>query len=221
MADADPRLAAMATLTRADAGRVGLRLEAFTVAWMAAEAGLAIAAGVLARSVLLTAFGFDSVIELVSGAVLFWRFRVEVQGRDADRVEAAERQVERIAAMLLVLLCAYVLITSAVGLALRAKPEGSALGLVVAAAAVLVMPLLARRKRRLDAVLNSAALRADIVETMTCAYMAAATLTGVALNLVFGWWWADYVGALVLLVWLLRETREAIAEVREAGGHQH
>jgi len=87
-------------------------------------------------------------------------------------------------------------------------------GVVVSAAAVLVMPFLAWRKRRVNATLASAALRADIAETLTCAYMAAATLAGTALNLMVGWWWAEYVAALVLLVFIVIETREAIEAAR-------
>jgi divalent metal cation (Fe/Co/Zn/Cd) transporter len=76
------------------------------------------------------------------------------------------------------------------------------------------MPLLAWRKRRVNATLGSAALRADIAETLTCAYMAAATLAGTALNLIVGWWWAEYVAALVLLVFVVIETREAVEAAR-------
>jgi divalent metal cation (Fe/Co/Zn/Cd) transporter len=89
----------------------------------------------------------------------------------------------------------------------------------VSAAAVLVMPILAWRKRRANAVIGSAALRADIAETVTCAYMAAATLAGAGLNLVFGWWWAEYVGALALLVFIVIETREAVEAARGGGSH--
>ena len=195
--------------------RAGVRVEAFTVAWMVVESVVAIGAGVLARSVLLTAFGFDSVIELLSGVALLWRLRVEALGGDRARVERTEGLVTRISAVLLLLLCVYVLLSSIVGLLLRLAPEGSVGGLVVAFAAVVAMPLLALRKRQVNRTLDSAALRADIVETLTCAYMAAATLVGVGLNLVFHWWWADYLAALVLLFWLVQETREAIEAARE------
>jgi len=88
------------------------------------------------------------------------------------------------------------------------------LGVAVSAIAVVVMPLLAWRKRRVNAILDSAALRADIAETLTCAYMAAATLAGTALNLIAGWWWAEYVAALALLVFIVMETREAVEAAR-------
>jgi divalent metal cation (Fe/Co/Zn/Cd) transporter len=181
---------------------------------MAAEAVLAIGAGIVARSVLLTAFGFDSVIELISGGTLLWRLSSESRGASTERVERVERRATRISAVLLVLLCAYVVLVGFGGLVAKLRPEASVLGVGVAAAAVLVMPLLAWRKRRANLVIGSPALRADIAETITCAYLAAATLVGAGLNLVAGWWWAEYVAALVLLVFIVMETKEAIESAR-------
>jgi divalent metal cation (Fe/Co/Zn/Cd) transporter len=194
--------------------RAGVRLEVFTVAWMAVEAVLAIGAGISARSVLLTAFGFDSVIELLSGVTLLWWLSAEARGSGTSQIEGMERRATQISAALLVLLSGYLVFTGVGGLVLRLHPEGSALGVLVSAAAVVVMPLLAWRKRRVNATLGSAALRADIAETLTCAYMAAATLAGTALNLLVGWWWAEYAAALVLLVFVVMETREAIEAAR-------
>jgi divalent metal cation (Fe/Co/Zn/Cd) transporter len=199
---------------RTDAVRIGVRLELITVVWMAVEAVLAIGAGVVARSVLLTAFGFDSVIELISGGTLLWRLSSEARGATSERMESLERRATRISAGLLVLLCAYVVLVGFGGLVAKLRPEASVLGVGVAAAAVLVMPLLAWRKRRVNLVIGSPALRADIAETITCAYLAAATLAGAGLNLIAGWWWAEYVAALVLLVFIAMETREAIESAR-------
>ena len=208
-------------MSRAEASRAGVRIEAVAAVWMAIEATVAIASGIVARSVLLTAFGLDSVIELLSAAALFWRLRIEAQGGDVERVEATEARVTRISAILLALLCLYVLMSSAAGLLLRLEPEGSLVGLVIAMTAVIAMPVLAWRKARVNGTLDSATLRADVAETLTCAYMAAATLIGVTLNLLFHWWWADYLMALVLLFWLVRETREAIEAARESRQTEH
>jgi divalent metal cation (Fe/Co/Zn/Cd) transporter len=202
--------------TRAATVRIGLRLEVFTVVWMALEAVLAIGAGVAARSLLLTAFGFDSVIELLSGVTLLWWLSAESRGSGTSRIEGMERRATRISAVLLVLLSGYLVLTGVGGLLLRLHPEGSVLGVAVSAAAVVVMPMLAWRKRRVNATLDSAALRADIAETLTCAYMAAATLAGTALNLLAGWWWAEYVAALALLVFIVMETREAVEAARSS-----
>ena len=194
--------------------RTGVRLEIFTVAWMAVEAVLAIGAGIAARSVLLTAFGFDSVIELLSGVTLLWWLSAEARGAATARIEGMEHRAIQISAALLVLLCGYVVLTGVAGLLLRLHPEGSVLGVATSAAAVVVMPLLAWRKLRVNKTLDSPALRADIAETLTCAYMAAATLVGTALNLLAGWWWAEYVAALALLVFIVLETREALEAAR-------
>ena len=195
---------------RRAAVRVGVRLELITVVWMAVEAVVAIAAGIAARSVLLTAFGFDSVIELISGGTLLWRLSSEARGATSERIEAVERRATWISAVLLGLLCIYLIGVGLAGLLARLRPEGSALGVGVAAAAVVVMPLLAWRKRRANVAIGSSALRADVAETITCAYMAAATLAGTALNLIAGLWWAEYAAALVLLIFIGMETKEAI-----------
>jgi divalent metal cation (Fe/Co/Zn/Cd) transporter len=133
-------------------------------------------------------------------------------------VERIEHRATVISAALLVLLSAYLVLVGLGGLLARVHPEGSALGVAVAAAAALVMPVLAWRKRRVNAVIDSAALRADITETITCAYMAVATLAGAGLNLLFGLWWAEYAAALGLLVFIVIETREALEAAR--GGQE-
>jgi len=197
---------------RAEAVRAGVRLEIVTVVWMAAEAVLAIAAGIAARSVLLTAFGFDSVIELLSGVTLLWRLSSE--GRGSPRMETIERRATVISAALLVLLTVYLVLVGLGGVVAQVHPSASALGVAVSAAAVLAMPILAWRKRTANLLIGSAALRADIAETITCAYMAAATLAGAGLNLLFGLWWAEYAAALALLVFIVMETREALEAAR-------
>jgi divalent metal cation (Fe/Co/Zn/Cd) transporter len=194
---------------RGAAVKRGVRLEILTIAWMIAEAALAIGAGIAARSVLLTAFGFDSVIELLSGIVLLRRLNFEALGRSPDGVERMERATARISAVLLVLLCVYVVVTSAAGLLVGLKPEGSSVGIAVAAAALVVMPLLALAKARANRVIRSASLRADIAETITCAYLAAVTLAGIGLSALLGTWWLQYIAAIALLIWLVPETREA------------
>ena len=197
-------------MARDQAVRRGVRLEVVTVAWMVAEAVIAVGAGLAAKSVLLTAFGFDAAVELLSGIVLLQLLTTEAGGADSLRVERLERTTTRISAVLLVVLCAYVVLTSVAGLAIRIKPDPSPVGLGVTAVALVAMPLLARAKRGVNRVINSASLRADIAETISCAYLAAITLAGLGLSMAFGWWWAEYVAAFALLIWLVPETREAV-----------
>lgn len=204
---------------RAVAIRRGIRLETFTVVWMALEAVLAIGAGIAARSVLLTAFGADSLIELLSGATLLWRLRAEAAGRSDARLDLVERRAVWISAVLLILLCTYVALTSIAGFVLRIEPERSWLGVAVSATAVVVMPWLAARKRTANRTIQSAALRADIAESATCAYLAGVTLIGAAINAIIGLWWIEYMAALVLLRWLLPEAREALEAARAGKAH--
>ena len=203
------------TVKRTAAIRTGVRLEVLTVGWMAVEAVLAIGAGVAAGSVLLVAFGADSVIELLSGATLLWRLQRESRGGSLETVETAERGAVRVSAVLLSLLCVYVLVSSLAGLLVGIHPARSWPGLAVAAAALVLMPLLAWRKRVVNQTLGSPALRADIAESACCAYLAAVTLAGVAVDGLTGWWWVEYVAAFGLLRWLLPEAREAIEAARE------
>ena len=198
--------------------RRGVRLEVITVVWMLVEGVVAIAAGVAAGSALLTAFGLDSVIELTSGSVLLWRLSVEARGAEVERVERVEQRAKRFAASLLALLCLYVLASSIFGLATRSKPDSSIAAIVIAVAAVIVMPSLGVSKRRAAERIDSDALRADAAESFTCGYMAAAVLVGVTLNALLHWWWAEDIAALVFLFWLVGETRNAFEEAREGVG---
>lgn len=194
--------------------RAGVRIELVTIVWMLAEMAVALAAGLLAGSVLLVAFSADSLIELVTGGVLLWRLAAEARNGSLERVERVERQAAWVTAVALALLCSYVLVSTGLGLARGAHPTSSPLGIGVAAAAVVVMPLLALIKRGLADRLGSAALRADAACSLTCAYLASTVIVGLALNAAVGWWWADSVAALALLYWLGREACEALRAAR-------
>ena len=136
----------MTDTTRREAAiRAGVRAEAITIVWMIIEAALAVIAGVKARSVLVTAFGIDSVIELLSAVVVLWRIK-----NDSSRVETVERRAATMSGVLLVLLCLYIVASSAFGLVRHIDPEQTTLGLVIAALAVVLMPLLAAWKRRIN-----------------------------------------------------------------------
>jgi divalent metal cation (Fe/Co/Zn/Cd) transporter len=181
---------------------------------MVMEMAISIAAGIAARSVLLTAFGMDSLIELISGGILLWRLLVESRGGDLERIEQAEHRADWVVAISLGLLSAYVAISSSYGLISRSKPESSIIGMGVSVAAILIMPYLAITKRRISKRINSEALAGDAINSITCAYMAGTVLVGLGLNYLFGWWWVQYAAAIVFLFWLMRETWEAFNEAR-------
>ena len=187
--------------------RRAITLEGITVGYNAAEGVVAIVAGLAAGSVALTGFGVDSVIEVTSGAVVWWRLRAELGSTALGR--SAEARAARWAGILLLALGAYIVLESGRRLLTQDRPAESAVGIVLTALSLVVMPLLARAKLRLANALQSRALRADTHETFICAWLALTTLIGLGLNAVFGWWWADPVAALAMVPLIVREGLEA------------
>ncbi len=195
--------------------QAGIRIEVITVIWMVIEMIVSVAAGLAAGSILLIAFGIDSLIELIGGGILLWRLNVEARNGSSELVERAEHRAAWIVAVCLALLCLYVLLSAIYGLLVRSHPETSVAGMIVSALAVLMMPYLAFAKRRVAARIHSDALAADAVNSITCGYMAGTVLIGLVANAAFGWWWAEGIAALIFLFWLGRETVEAFHEARE------
>jgi divalent metal cation (Fe/Co/Zn/Cd) transporter len=185
----------------------GIRLEYITVGWNVVEGAVAVLAGLLAGSVALVGFGVDSAIESSSGAVLLWRLRAEQTGKNIER---AEQTALKLVGASLLLLAAYVTFNAIKTLVTREQPQRSILGIVLSVLSLIVMPLLARAKRRTAAELNSAALHADSRQTSICAYLSAILLGGLLLNAALGWWWADPVGALAMVPIIVQEGREAL-----------
>ncbi len=187
--------------------RRGLQLNALTIVYNALEAIVSLVAGVAAGSVALIGFGADSLIEVSSAFAAQWRLR-----RDADtqRRAYAERNTLRIVGWCFIALAAYVAIDSGKTLWLRQAPATSVAGIAITALSVIVMPLLARAKRRVARGLSSAALRADATQTSLCAYLSAITLGGLILNALLGWWWADPFAALCMVPIIAKEGLEAI-----------
>ena len=183
---------------------IARRLEYATLSWNVVEATVSIAAGLLAGSVALLGFGVDAFIESVSGAVLLWRLQVGALG------ESRERAALRLVGVSFLLLAAYVLFEAAMSLLRREPPEPSTIGIVIATVSLVVMPLLARAKRRVAARMNSRALAADSRQTQLCAYLSAILLVGLALNHLFGWWWSDPLAALVMVPIIAREGVQAL-----------
>jgi divalent metal cation (Fe/Co/Zn/Cd) transporter len=192
--------------------RAGVTVEWVTVGWMVIEALVGLGAGFAVGSIALVAFGIDSLIELVSAGALLWRLTLEHAHPTVapERVERAERVASRIVGWSLLALAAYVVMQSGYNLWTRAMPEVSSAGLALAAAALIVMPVLVRIKLRVATSINSAALRGDAMCGVVCAYMAATLLAGLALRAAFGWWWADPLAALGLVYFIAREGREAL-----------
>src|ERR1019366_7019142 len=143
-----------------------IRIQALTLVWMSVEAVVSLGAAWTARSPTLLGFGGDSAVELLSAAVVLWRFYSPSRG------DHAERQAARIAGGLLFVLAAFVALASVFTLLGHVEARSSPIGIVVLILAAVVMPWLAKQKRRLSAATSSAALRADAAESAVCGYLA-------------------------------------------------
>ena len=167
---------------------------------MTVEAAVAIAAGIIASSIALVGFGLDSVIEFCAAIIVIWQLRGG---------EGRETRAVRLIGVTFFVLAAYLIVEGIRNLAGHVRPEQSVPGLVVTAAALMVMPLLALAKHRTGQALRNRTLMADAVESAFCAFTSAAALLGIILNTALGWWWADPAAGLVIAVLAVKEGLEA------------
>jgi divalent metal cation (Fe/Co/Zn/Cd) transporter len=183
-----------------DVSRRVVRVQVITLIWMSVEAIVSLGSAWTSHSPALLAFGGDSLIELLSAAVVFWRFRFAL----------GEARASRIAGGLLLALAGFVALTSVLNLFGYREAQRSLVGIGILLAAAIMMPWLARRKRKLAVIMPSAALKADAAESALCGYMAWIALAGLAVNGVWGKSWADPVAALALTPLILREGWKAV-----------
>jgi divalent metal cation (Fe/Co/Zn/Cd) transporter len=186
--------------------RRGFWLEYASMAWMTAEAAVAVTAGILASSVALTGFGLDSVIEFFAAAIVIWQLRGEIAGRER------ETRAVRLIGVTFFALAVYLVVAGIRDLVTSAQPRQSVPGLAIATAALLVMPGLAMAQRLTGRALGNRTLVADSAETAFCAATSAATLLGVDLNAWVGWWQADPIAGLAIAALAVKEGLEAFED---------
>jgi divalent metal cation (Fe/Co/Zn/Cd) transporter len=180
------------------------RVQIVTIVWMSVEAAVSLFAAWQARSSALLAFGGDSAIELFSAVVVLWRFRATAAHGDV------EKRAARVAGALLFALAAFVAVTSVTSLLGYSEPKPTVPGIAILVAAAVIMPWLAKEKRRLSRATGSATLMADSVQSALCAYLSFIALAGLAINAIWRVKWADPVAALVVLPLIVWEGREAM-----------
>ncbi len=180
-----------------------VRLELLTVGSNAVEGAVAVAAGIGASSIALIGFGLDSFVEVSAALVVLWQFF----GIPQDR----EQRALRLIGASFFLLAAYVTATSVRDLVTQAEPHPTTVGIVLTAVSLVVMPLLARAKRRTGREIGSRTMVADSQQTRLCAYLSATTLAGLTANATLGWWWADPLAALAIAALAATEGRETWA----------
>jgi divalent metal cation (Fe/Co/Zn/Cd) transporter len=210
-----PKVAAYAFDMAVSTARLTLLQEArlaqvLTVAWMVVEAAIAIAAGIVARSVALTAFGVDSGVELFSSVVVLHRLWQRSESEERGSLSGGERRASRLVGYALYGLIAYIVLSAVVSLVLRIEPQRSPVGIGLTIASLGIMAALWRWRLALADRLGSPALRGDAACSMVCLYMAAVALAGLVMNQLFGLWWADPLAAVALIWWIRGEAREAV-----------
>lgn len=192
----------------------GINIEIVSILWMLVEAAVAIRAGIIAHSLALTAFGADSIIELVASTILLWRLYVESSGASLARVKQAEKRASWVVGVALLALAGYIVVSAAFDLWTRSGSEKSMLGLALAIASGMIMPYLSREKKRIGTEIGSKALRADGSCSIVCAYMAWTLIVGLVLTALVGWWWLNALAGLALVYFVVKEGIEAIQEAR-------
>ena len=200
---------------RSDDVRFALLLTYITLGWMTIEGAASLLLGWASKSLLLEAFGIDSVIELFSAAVLLWRLRLEASGTaTSEHVNLVECRAARLVGYSLYALVAYILLNSGYGLFIAKRitdTHESVWGILIGLVAKIGMPILAAYKLKVAARLNSRALRADAIESITCGYLSIVLIVGLAATRILGWWWLDSVAALALIPFIIKEARAAIS----------
>jgi divalent metal cation (Fe/Co/Zn/Cd) transporter len=197
----------IASNSRAEQVARGVWLEWFTVGYNSLEGLVALIAGFLAGSIALVGFGLDSVIEVTSGTALLWRLRSDAEQNQRDKMEAAALRIVGICFLALAVYVSYEAVTS---LTYNKTPEHSLTGIVLAVVSLIVMPVLARAKRRVAARIQSAALTADAKQAEFCTYLSAILLSGLLLNALFGWSWADPIAGLLMIPIIAKEGWNAL-----------
>src|SRR5437899_1644430 len=200
---------------RSDDVRLALLLTYITLGWMTIEGAASLLLGWASKSLLLQAFGIDSVIELFSAAVLLWRLRIEAGGTaTSEHVNFVERRAARLVGYSLYALVIYVVLNSGYGLFIAKRitdTHESVWGILIGVVAKIGMPILAAYKLKVAARLDSRALRADAVDSITCGYLSIVLMIGLAATWLLGWWWLDSVAALALIPFIIKEARAAIS----------
>ncbi len=188
-----------------------LRLEWFLIVYNTLEAVASIFFGVLAGSVALVGFGLDSMIEVACAGILIWRLTCHSNAEDE---ETREKKALFFVGITFFLLAVYIGYESISKLLRHETPQESIAGIIIALLSVIIMPSLGLAKRKIAWQINSRALEADAMETILCAYLSGILLTGLSLNLLFGWWWADPVAGLGMIYFIVKEGLEAVEESR-------
>ena len=189
------------------AARRAVRWEQLTIGYNVVEGIIAITAGLIAGSVALVGFGFDSWIEVAAATVVLVRLRSEIRGDQFNPDK--ERRALRFIAVTFFVLAAYVVFEGVRDLIENARPNTSVVGIVLTGVSIVIMPWLAALKRRAGEEMNSRLVIADAAETKLCAWLSVSTFAGLLAFAIVGWTWIDPVAGFIIAAFAIKEGREA------------
>jgi len=188
-----------------------LRLSYFTVGYNIVECIVSIIAGFIAGSTALLGFGSDSLIESLSGTIIIWRFRKHgIISKDKE--DEIEKKATFYVGVTFFIFGIYILYESIRKLIQIDKPEPSLIGILIAIASIIVMPILFYTKYKTGKALQSKSLVADSKQTLACLFMSVSLLIGLGLNYLWGFWQADPIIGIIIVAFLLKEGYEIIFE---------
>ena len=190
--------------------RKALKLEYLTLGYSILEAVLAMIAGILSGSIALISFGLDSLAEAMSGGVLIWRLKKQADVSTKAEEERLERKAEKLVGISFWLLAGYIGYEVISMFITQSRPSPSLLGIFIAIAALIIMPVLAYYKYKLGVELNLNSLQADAKETLVCSLLSLALLAGLIANYFFGLWYIDPLVSILIALFLLKEGQELI-----------
>ena len=188
-----------------------LILSYFTVGYNIIECIVSIIAGFIAGSTALLGFGSDSLVESLSGFIMIWRFKKHgfISKDEEDNVE---KKATFFVGITFFIFGIYILFESLRKLIIQEKPEPSIIGIIIAIASIIVMPILFFSKYKIGKSIGSKSLIADSKQTLACLFMSVSLLIGLGLNFIFGVWQADPIVGLIIVVFLIKEGYEIIFE---------
>lgn len=196
---------------RRETEQLGRRLQWATIAWNSLEVFVTIGLGIAARSLALIAFGLDSLVEVFASLVVIWHMNPGAEGHHARR----DGRALRLVGIAFALLAVYLVVAGVRNVLSHEKAGTSPVGIAYLAVTAVVMFSLAAWKRRVGDRLDSEPFRAEASMTFLDGCLSSSILVALALNLLFGWWWADPAAALLIGVAAAREAVERWDEARE------
>ena len=188
-----------------------LRLSYFTVGYNIIECILSIISGIIAGSTALLGYGSDSLVESLSGTIMIWRFRKHKK-ISKEEEEKIEKKAIFLIGITFFIFGTYILFESIRKLIIQEKPEPSIIGIIIAIASIIVMPILFLSKYKTGKTIGSNSLIADSKQTLACLFMSFSLLIGLGLNYLWGFWQADPIVGLIIVIFLFKEGYESIFE---------